>query len=36
MNIPTKKLIVMTIVGAIVTIAFEKFGIYDAILKVVN
>jgi hypothetical protein len=34
--INTKKLIVMTIVGAIVTVAFEKMGVYNAIVSWVD
>lgn len=34
--IPAKKLVLITIIGALVTVVFEKIGVYDAILKVVS
>lgn len=34
--IPVKKLVVMTIVGALVTVLLEKIGVYDAIVKVIS
>jgi hypothetical protein len=33
MKIPAKKLILITIVGALVTVGLEKLGFYDAILR---
>jgi hypothetical protein len=33
--IPTKKLVVMTIIGALVTVLLEKLGVYDAIMKAI-
>lgn len=34
--IPVKKLLVITIVGAMVTVILEKYGFYDAIVKVIS
>lgn len=34
--IPTKKLIVMTLVLTIVNIALEKMGVYNAVVKVIS
>jgi hypothetical protein len=31
--IPVKKLVIMTIIGAIVTVTLEKLGIYDKIAR---
>lgn len=36
MKIPAKKLIIITIVGAIVTVTLEKLGLYDAIVKAIS
>lgn len=36
MKIPAKKLVIITIVGAIVTVTFEKLGLYDAIVKAIS
>jgi hypothetical protein len=33
--IPAKKLVVITIVGAIITVLLEKIGVYDAIVKAI-
>lgn len=34
--IPAKKLVIITIVGAIVTVTLEKLGFYDAIVKAIS
>jgi hypothetical protein len=34
--ISAKKLVIITIVGAIVTVTLEKLGVYDAIVKVIS
>lgn len=34
--IPAKKLVIITIVGAIVTVTLEKLGLYDAIVKALS
>jgi hypothetical protein len=31
----TKKIVVITVVGAFVTVLLEKLGVYDAILKAI-
>ena len=36
MKIPAKKLVIITIVGAIVTVTLEKLGLYDAIVKAIS
>jgi hypothetical protein len=36
MNIPAKKLVVITVVGALITIALERMGVYDAIVKAIT
>jgi hypothetical protein len=35
MKIAPKKLVVITIVGAIITVLLEKIGVYDAIVKAI-
>jgi len=34
--IPAKKLVIITLVGAIVTVTLEKLGFYDAIVKAIS
>lgn len=34
--IAPKKLVIITIVGAIVTVTLEKLGFYDAIVKAIS
>jgi hypothetical protein len=34
--IPAKKLVIITIVGAIVTVTLEKLGFYNAIVKAIS
>jgi hypothetical protein len=35
-NIPAKKLVVITVVGALITITLERAGFYDAIVKALS
>jgi hypothetical protein len=35
-KIPAKKLIVITIIGALITVTLEKIGVYDAIVKAIS
>lgn len=34
--IPVKKLVIITFVGALVTVTLERFGFYDAIVKAIS